>query len=123
MKLSKALSSFLQSQAPSLLEQISSKFVGVTGYSHGAPSEAQNLGAMAWRAAHTKQFVTATSPGCAARSNEVRALTKRSTAGQELDWVVALGRSFLRAGVQPRKVPFLAPGLALCFGLGRSKSR
>lgn len=67
--------------------------------------------------------MTSTRTGCAACSNEVRALTKRSMAGQKLDLVVALGRSFLRAGVRPRKVPFLAPGLALCFGLGHNKSR
>lgn len=48
MKLSKVLSSSLQSQALSLLEQISSKFAGVTGYADGAPPEARNLGAVAW---------------------------------------------------------------------------
>lgn len=66
MKLSKVPSSSLQSQALSLLEQISSEYRGVRSYTAGAFS----AGPVVWCAVNSEQFVTDISPGV---GNEIHA--------------------------------------------------
>lgn len=63
MKLSKVLSSSLQNQALSLLEQILSKYRDVSHYADGAFPEVQHPGPVVWCTVKSEQFVTDISPG------------------------------------------------------------